>query len=351
MQHTRFGRTGLRVPRLCLGTMTFGGQCDEAQSFAIMDAAFGHGIAFFDTADMYPPFGHAGRRPTRSASNSSSTTETNDPQMQACTEEIIGRWLAARGTRDDVLLASKCFFPTGRRQWESGNSRHNVIRALDESLRRLGTDRLDLYQVHHWDTTTPIDETLQVLDDVVRAGKVRYIGCSNVMAYQLARSIGRAEVLRTVRFESVQPRYNLLFREFEREMFPLCSEEQVAVIPYNPLAGGFLSGKHSPEADTTGTRFEAGDQGARYRERYWNQRAFATIETLRPLAAESGVSLATLALQWVLANPVITSPIVGASRPEQLADAVAAVSTPIDPSVKARLDEVSHEFRFGDAVR
>jgi aryl-alcohol dehydrogenase (NADP+) len=309
--------------------MTFGGQCDEAQSFAIMDAAFEAGISFFDTADMYPANGA--------------------PVGQGLTEEIIGRWM--QGRRDDVIVATKCFFPTGKRPWEQGNSRHNIVRSVEGSLRRLGTDHVDLFQVHSWDPNTPIDETLQALDDVVRSGKVRYVGCSNVMAYQLARSIGRAEVLQTVRFDSVQPRYNMLFREFEREMFPLCADDHVAVIPYNPLAGGFLSGKHRPDSDATGTRFAGGDQGARYRERYWQGRMFDTVETLRGIAADAGVSLATLAMQWVLANPVVTSPIVGASRPEQLADAVAAVATPIDSAVKARIDELTHEFRFGDAPR
>ena len=309
--------------------MTFGGQCDEAQSFAIMDAAFEAGISFFDTADMYPANGA--------------------PVGQGLTEEIIGRWM--HGRRDDVIVATKCFFPTGKRPWEQGNSRHNIVRSVEGSLRRLGTDHVDLFQVHSWDSNTPIDETLQALDDVVRSGKVRYVGCSNVMAYQLARSIGRAEVLQTVRFDSVQPRYNMLFREFEREMFPLCADDHIAVIPYNPLAGGFLSGKHRPESDATGTRFAGGDQGARYRERYWQGRMFDTVETLRGIAADAGVSLATLAMQWVLANPVVTSPIVGASRPEQLADAVAAVATPIDSAVKARIDELTHEFRFGDAPR
>lgn len=332
MQYSRFGRTGLQVPRLTLGTMTFGGQVEESTAFAIMDAAFEAGITMFDTADMYPPSGY--------------------PDRQGATDVIIGKWLsAAAGRRDDVLVATKCFFPTGRRRWEAGNSRHNVIRSLDDSLRRLGTDHVDLYQVHSWDPATPIDETLQAMDDVVRSGKARYVGCSNVLAYQLARSIGRAEVLGTVRFESVQPRYNLLFREFEREMFPLCAEEQIAVIPYNPLAGGFLSGKHRPDSDASGTRFEGGDQGARYRERYWHDRAFAVVDEVASLAADAGVSAATLSLQWVLANPVITSPIVGASRPEQLADAVAAERTPLDPALKARLDEISHEFRFGDALR
>ena len=226
-----------------------------------------------------------------------------------------------------------------------------MVRALDDSLRRLNTDHIDLYQVHSWDPGTPIDETLRVLDDVVRSGKVRYVGCSNVLAYQLARSIGRSEVLNTVRFESVQPRYNLLFREMEREMLPLCVDEQVAVIPYNPLAGGFLSGKHRPEQSADGTRFERGEQGARYRERYWQDRMFATVDEVRALAAEAGVSMATMAMQWVLANPAITSPIVGASRPEQLADAVAAVAAPLDTTLKAHLDDLTHEYRFGDAPR
>ncbi len=332
MQYTRFGRTGLQVPRLTLGTMTFGGQVDEPTSHAIMDAAFEAGITLFDTADMYPPQGY--------------------PERQGLTDEIIGRWLAASpGRRDEVLIADKCFFPSGRRRWEAGNSRHNIVRSVDAALRRLGTDHIDLFQVHSWDPGTPIDETLQAFDDVVRQGKVRYIGCSNVMAYQLARATGRAEVLGTVRFESVQPRYNLLFREFERELFPLCTDEQIAVIPYNPLAGGFLTGKHRPSSDPSGTRFEDGDQGQRYRERYWHDRAFAVVDEVAALAADTGVSTATLALQWVLANPVITSPIVGASRPEQLRDAVAAEATPLDPAVKARLDEVTHEFRFGDAPR
>jgi diketogulonate reductase-like aldo/keto reductase len=195
MQHVRFGRTGLKVSRLCLGTMTFGYQCDEETSFAIMDAAAEAGITFFDTADVYPLGA--------------------PPEVFGRTEEILGAWL--KGKRHNFILATKCDFPTGPKPWDAGNSRKNIMRALDASLRRLGTDYVDLYQLHSWDADTPIDETLQALDDVVRSGKVRYIGCSNFLAYQLARSIGRAEVLRTANFISVQPRYNLLFRE-QREL-------------------------------------------------------------------------------------------------------------------------------------
>ena len=205
------------------------------------------------------------------------------------------------------------------------------MRALDASLRRLGTDYVDLYQLHSWDADTPIDETLQALDDVVRVGKVRYVGCSNFLAYQLARSIGRAEVLGTANFVSVQPRYNLLFRENERELLPLCAEEGIAVIPYNPLAGGFLSGKHQPGAPTEGGRFTLGRAAGRYQERYWNDRMFKTIDELRPSPRQPESRWPPWPCNGCLANPAITSPIIGASRPEQLADSVAAVDAPLDP--------------------
>ncbi len=329
MQHVRFGRTGLKVSRLCLGTMTFGYQCDDTTSFAIMDAAADAGITFFDTADAYPLGA--------------------PPEVLGRTEELVGSWFGTR--RDEFIVATKCYFRTGPKPWDAGSSRKNIMRALDASLRRLRTDYVDLYQLHSWDAETGIDETLQALDDVVRSGKVRYVGCSNFLAYQLARSIGRAEVLGTANFISVQPRYNLLFRENERELFPLCAEEGIAVIPYNPLAGGFLSGKHRPGAPTDGGRFTLGSAAGRYQERYWNDRMFATIDDLRPIADAAGVSMATMAVQWVLANPVITSPIIGASRPEQLADSVAAVGAPLQEDVKEQLDKLTLEFRFGDNAR
>ena len=258
MEHVRFGRTGLRVSKLCLGTMTFGFQCDDETSFAIMDTAYDAGISFFDTADVYPiggPVETIGR-----------------------TEELIGRWMARHGRRDDIVLATKCFFRTGPNAWDQGNSRKNIMRAIDRSLERLGTDYVDLYQIHFYDPNTPIDETLQAMDDLVRSGKVRYVGCSNTMAYQLARAIGRSETLGISRFESVQPRYNLLFRENERELFPLCREDDVAVIPYNPLAGGLLTGKHKQGAPTEGTRFTLGGAGEMYSERYWQDQMFASVE-------------------------------------------------------------------------
>ncbi len=330
MRHVRLGRTGLSVSRLCLGTMTFGLQCDEATSTAILDRAAAGGVTFLDTADVYPlggGFETVGR-----------------------TEEILGRWL--RGRRHDVVVATKCFGAMSPRPWDRGASRKHILDAIEGSLRRLGTDYVDLYQLHHPDPATPLDETLRALDDVVRAGKARYVGCSNFHAYQVARALGRSEVLGAARFESVQPRYNLLFRQIERELLPLCREEGLAVIPYNPLAGGFLSGKHRRESGPTpGTRFTLGSAAGRYQERYWHEREFETIEALRPLAAEAGLSLARLALAWVLAEPVITAPIVGASRPEQLDDALAAADKPLDAGLKARLDEITREYRWGDDPR
>jgi aryl-alcohol dehydrogenase (NADP+) len=189
------------------------------------------------------------------------------------------------------------------------------------------------------------------MDDLVRSGKVRYIGCSNTMAYQLARAIGRSELHGVVRFESVQPRYNLLFRENERELFPLCAEEQIAVIPYNPLAGGLLTGKHRQGAPTEGTRFTLGRAQDMYRERYWQDQMFATVDELRAVAEDAGVPLTTLAVQWVLAKPVITAPIIGASRPDQLAASVAAAETRLAADLEQRLDALTAVYRQGDHDR
>ncbi len=330
MRHVRLGRTGLSVSRLCLGTMTFGLQCDEAASVAILDRAAAGGITFLDTADVYPLGGGldtAGR-----------------------TEEILGRWL--QGRRPDFVVATKCFGAMSARPWDRGSSRKHILDAIEGSLRRLRTDCVDLYQLHHPDSETPIDESLRALDDVVRSGKARYVGCSNFPAWQVARALGRSEVLGVARFDSVQPRYNLLFRQVERELLPLCQEEGVGVIPYNPLAGGFLSGKHRREmGPTAGTRFTLGGAARLYQERYWREREFATVEALRPLAAEAGISLARLAVAWVLEHPAITAPIVGASRPEQLDDVLPAVEKGLDADLKARLDELTREYRWGDDPR
>jgi len=330
MKHTRLGRTGLQVSRLCLGTMTFGLQCDEPTSVAIMDRAADGGITFFDTADVYPLGG------------------TGDTIGR--TEEIVGRWL--KGRRERFILATKCFGRSGPARWDQGNSRKHILDAVDASLRRLQTDYIDLYQLHGPDPETPIDETLRALEDVVRSGKVRYVGCSNFLAYQVARALGRSEALGIVRFDSVQPRYNLLFREPERELLPLCAEEGIGVIPYNPIAGGLLSGKHTNAAPPPeGTRFTLGTAASRYQDRYWHEGMFEAVERMRPLAGQADMSLPQMAVAWVLANPAITAPIIGASRPEQLNDTLAAVERPLPAGLKQELDDLTAMYRRGDAGR
>jgi 1-deoxyxylulose-5-phosphate synthase len=329
MQHIRFGRTGLQVSRLCLGTMTFGYQCDEATSHTILDRAADGGITFLDTADVYPIGGNA--------------------ETVGRTEEVVGRWL--QGRRDRFIVATKCWGRMGPSRWEQGNSRKHVLDAIDASLKRLQTDYVDLYQLHGPDPDTPIDETLRALEDIVRSGRARYVGCSNFLAYQVARAIGRSEALGIVRFDSVQPRYNLLFREIERELLPLCREEGVGVIPYNPLAGGLLTGKHQRETPEEGSRFTLGSAGPRYQDRYWHDREFDTVDELRPIASEAGMTLAQMSVAWVLANPAITAPIIGASRPEQLEDSLKAVETPLPEELKERLDTITAEYRRGDSPR
>jgi aryl-alcohol dehydrogenase (NADP+) len=310
--------------------MTFGLQCDEPTSVAILDRAAEGGIDFIDTSDAYPLGG--------------------DLSSRGVTEEILGRWL--HGKRDRFIVATKCFVPTGPAPFDAGNSRKHIMSAVDASLRRLQTDYIDLYQLHGYDPATPIDETLGALDNLVHQGKVRYVGCSNFLTYQLVRAIGRSETLGLARFDSVQPRYNLLFRQIEREMLPFCGEEGVGVIPYNPIAGGLLSGKHSRTAPPPdGSRFTLGTAGSMYQDRYWHDREFDTVEALRSRADAVGVSLVTLAVSWVLAHQAITAPIIGASRPEQLDDSLAAAEFTLDPDLKQELDELTHSYRMGDAPR
>jgi len=330
MDHTRLGRTGLQVSKLCLGTMTFGLQCDEPTSVSILDRAAEGGIDFIDTSDVYPLGG--------------------DLATVGRTEEILGRWL--HGRRDRFVLATKCFGRTGPSPIDGGNSRRHVFDAIEASLRRLQTDYIDLYQLHGFDTATPIDETLGALDDLVHQGKVRYIGCSNFLTYQLVRAIGRSETLALARFDSVQPRYNMLFRQAERELLPFCGEEGVGVIPYNPIAGGLLSGKHrrdDPPAE--GGRFTLGNAGRMYQGRYWHDREFDTVDQLVAIANEVGVSLVTLSVAWVLANEAITAPIVGASNPDQLVASLDAAEFVLEVDLKSRLDELTNEYRMGDAPR
>jgi 1-deoxyxylulose-5-phosphate synthase len=330
MRIKTLGKTGLLVSEICLGTMTFGLQVDEDVSRKILDRAASSGVNFLDTADVYPLGG--------------------DLDTVGRTEEIIGRWL--KGQRGTYILATKAVGKMGPNPWDQGASRKHLLDAIDASLRRLQTDYVDLFQLHSDDAVTPLDETLEALDIIVKSGRARHVGVSNFLAYRLSRALGRAEIRGLTRFVSVQPRYSLLFREIERELLPLAAEEGIGVIPYNPLAGGLLTGKHKRgAAPTPGTRFTLGTAAERYQERYWNEREFTTVERFVSLAADVEVAPATLAIAWVLANPVITAPLVGASRPDQLDDSLAAVSYKLDPVLKQTLDELTAEYRKGDAVR
>jgi aryl-alcohol dehydrogenase-like predicted oxidoreductase len=241
----------------------------------------------------------------------------------------------------------------GSSPWDQGSSRKHLLDAIEASLRRLNTDFVDLYQLHMDDPATPLDETAEALDAIIRSGKARHIGVSNFLAYRLARAIGLQDTLRLARLVSVQPRYNLLFREIERELLPLAQEENLAVIPFNPLAGGLLSGKYQLDEKPEKGRFsaEVGQFGAAYRARYWHQREFVTIGKLREIAGEEGEALPKLAVAWILANPAITSVILGASRTEQLTDTLAAADYNLTPELKTKLDDLSAEYRRGDAAR
>lgn len=331
MKQVRFGQTGLRVSSLCLGTMTFGLQCDAIKSNAILDAAAAGGINFLDTANVYPLGG--------------------GHNTVGRTEQILGDWL--KGKRHNFVVATKCGGAMGRNPWEQGTSRKHVLDAVEASLKRLGTDYLDLYQLHRYDPLTPLDETLDALDTIVKSGKARYVGVSNWPAHKVARAVGRSEIKNIVRIDSVQPRYNMLFRGYERDLLPVCEEEGIAVIPYNPLAGGLLSGKHdrgAPPAE--GSRFQLGTAAARYQERYWHDREFETVEAVKKVAAEAGMTMVTMSMRWVLSNTAITAPIIGASRPDQLADNLtAAEEGPLPKDLKAKLDEITHAWRAVDADR
>jgi aryl-alcohol dehydrogenase-like predicted oxidoreductase len=322
----RLGRTGLFVSRLCLGTGTFGLHSDEKTATSILDKAAESGITFLDTADRYPIGG--------------------DPSTAGITESILGRWL--NGRRDDFVLATKVHGPTGPNPWDRGLSRKHILSAVDASLRRLGTDYIDLYQLHGTDPHTPIEETLGSLDDLVHRGKVRYVGCSNFLAYQLALALGASDMCRLVKFVSIQSRYNLLFRENERELLPLCREQGIAMNPYNPSAGGMLSGEYQPGEPAKGTRFTLGRSAGLYQNRYWNDTVFETIDKLRSISAEAQMSMVELAVSWVTANAGVGSPIVGADCPEHLDDAIRAVERPMPPDLKTTLDELTADFRKGD---
>jgi 1-deoxyxylulose-5-phosphate synthase len=318
MRSVRLGRTGLKVSEICLGTMTFGLQTDRDESFAIMDVAADAGIDFVDVADVYPVGG---------------TLET-----VGRTEEIVGEWLA--GKRDRFVVATKVHMPMGPGPNDRGNSRRHVIEACDASLRRLRTDFIDLYYIHRWDPETPIDETLAAFDDLRRAGKIRYAGCSNIAAWQMMSALWVADRDRTIRFDAVQPRYNLLFRAIESELLPAAVANGVGAVVFNPLAGGVLTGKYKRgEAPREGTRFTLGNAATLYQQRYWKDEQLDVVERLAADVASRGKSITHVALRWVLEQPGVTAAIVGASRAEQLRESLGALNVELDDADRRACDE------------
>jgi aryl-alcohol dehydrogenase-like predicted oxidoreductase len=316
MNYRNLGRTGLKVSELCLGTMQWGWTASAEAGAAVMDAFVAAGGNFIDTADVY-----------------SRWAEGNPGGVS---EEIIGRWMRERGNRDEIVLATK----VRGRMWDGPNgeglSRVHIVKACEDSLRRLQTDYIDLYQTHFFDADTPIEETMETLDLLVRQGKVRYVGCSNYPAWRLVHSLWAADKGNWARYDSLQPHYNLVHRgEFERELKDVCTSFNLGVIPYSPLAGGFLTGKYRRNHPTESARAES------VRNRYMNDKGFAVLAALDAIAAARGISVLQVSLAWLLNLDYVTAPIIGANTVEQLADSLAACEVMLSAEEMARLREVS----------
>jgi len=321
MNYRNLGRTGLKVSELCLGAMQWGWTADEETSQAVMDAFIEAGGNFIDTADVY------------------SNWAPNNPG--GVSEEIIGRWMKARNNRDQIVVATK----VRGRMWEGPNgeglSRVHLIKACEDSLRRLQTDYIDLYQTHWYDEETPIEETMETLDMLVRQGKVRYVGCSNYPAWRLMEALWASDKRNLVRYDSIQPHYNLAHRaEFERETREVCVTYGIGVIPYSPLAGGFLTGKYSRESETASARAEG------IKRRYFNERGWRILDAVIAVAKENGSTPTTVALAWLLAQPGMTAPIIGANSVEQLQASLAASGLQL---TTAQIDALSAASSWQDS--
>jgi aryl-alcohol dehydrogenase-like predicted oxidoreductase len=317
MEYRNLGRTGLKVSELCMGTMQFGWTAEEDTALHILSAAYDAGINFIDTADVY-----------------SRWVEGNPGGVA---ESIIGKWMKANNIpRDQVIIATKVRGRMGEGPNDEGLSRAHILNAVEASLRRLGTDYIDLYQTHAYDENTPIDETLIALDDLIRQGKVRYIGCSNYPAWRLMRALWTSDKLGVNRYDSLQPHYNLVHRsEFERESGDICETYELGVIPYSPLAGGFLTGKYRKDRIPDSAR--AG--GAK---RYFSDRNWVLLDKMELIGREKGnYSISQIALAWLLSNPQVTSPIIGPRTQEQLRDNLGAVGIRLDKEEMGILNESS----------
>ena len=310
MEYVSLGRTGIKVSPICLGTNMFGaGYVDDQRAAGVIEAALDMGINFIDTADVY----HHG-----------------------LSERLVGRAIAGR--RGEVVLATKGGFPMGDGPNDRGLSRSHLTEAIEASLRRLGTDYIDLYQVHVWDPDTPIDETMRALDDAVTAGKVRYLGCSNFSGWQLIRSLWESDAAGRARFETTQPPYSLVDRAIEAELVPACQQQEVAILPYQVLAGGVLAGTYDPSVPPPDDTHMASALAGTARQRYWNRATFDIAERIRGVSEEVGCTPTQVALAWTISRPGMTSLVVGASRPEQVRANIEAVDVGLDADHVARLE-------------
>ena len=318
MDYVSLGRTGLKVSRLCLGMMAYGSPrwrdwvLPEEEGRRFFRRALEHGINFFDTADMY---------------------------SLGVSEEILGRAIKDMTQRDQVVVATKAHFPMGDGPNDRGLSRKHLFDAIDGSLRRLGLDHVDLYQIHRLDPETPIEETLDALNDIVRSGKARYLGASSMYAWQFAQLLYTADRHGWARFVSMQDHYNLVYREEEREMLPLCRAEGVGVIPWSPLARGFLAGTRRPEAEAWGTTPRAKSDGFAH-QLYYSQSDFQIVDRVKALATRREVTPAQIALAWLVRQPGVTAPIVGVSQIDQLDQLVAALDVELDDEECGLLEEL-----------
>ena len=335
MRKNRLGKSAVVVSDICMGTMTFGNQSDEAEAFRIMDMAYDAGVDFYDTAEMYPV--------------------PPDAKYIGRTEEIVGRWLKTK-ERDSIILASKVAGPghgwitPPLRGGKTGLDRHHIMRAVEGSLRRLDTDYIDLYQTHWPDPDYPHEETLAALDELVRAGKVRILGCSNETSWGLTKSLWASDVHGLPRFDTIQNNFSLNNRRFEDELAQVCRQEQVSLIPYSPLAGGVLSGKYNDGALPEGARFTfylTGEERQRkMAARFVNERAIESTRRFQDIAADAGISVVTLAVAWSKQHNFVASTIVGATAAAQMPDILAAADVTLEPGILARIDQVSREIRY-----
>ena len=314
----RLGRTGLKVAAFCLGGNTFGWTTDQAASEAVLDAYVEAGGNFVDTADVYSRY---------APGNVGGESET-----------VLGKWLKARGNRDRVVLATKVNAAMGDGPNDRGLSRQHIMDGVEASLRRLKTDHIDLYQAHADEPDAPpLEETLRAFDDLVRQGKVRYLGCSNHRAYRLAKALAVSDKHGLARYESLQPKYNLFFRdEYERDLEPLCREEEVGVITYSSLGSGFFSGKYR-----SGQALPASPRAGGVERQYFNERGWRILAAVDAVAKEHGATTAQVALAWIVHRPGITAPIASATSAEQLKELVGAVELRLDEAAIERLDEAS----------